>query len=146
MLTNAVPSLASNVVVSDTLPAGVTFLGASGGGANNAGVVFWPPMSSLPSGWGTNFVLTVTAPASGALTNSVASPSVTSDPILSNNDGSVAASKVLTVVYPPATLSGQSISGSGFQLSVSNLASTPIYTHVTRERLKRLHQKIHPRG
>lgn len=125
-LTNGGPSLASNVVVSDILPAGVTFLGASGGGTNNSGVVTWPPVSSLPSGSGTNFVLTVTAPASGPLTNSVSGTSVTHDPTPSNNDGSDPASQLVTAVYPPATLGGQWISGSGFQLTISNLASTPI--------------------
>lgn len=30
------------------------------------------------------------------------------------------------MVYPPATLTGQLLSGSGFQLTISNLANSPI--------------------
>ncbi|HZR20378.1 MAG TPA: immunoglobulin domain-containing protein [Verrucomicrobiae bacterium] len=125
-LTNAGPSVASNIVVSDMLPAGVTFLSATAGGRSNGGVVLWPPVPSLPSGWATNLTLTVSAPASGSLTNSGASTSDTHDPITSNNDGSAPASQVVTLVYPPATLSGQLLSGSGFQISISNLANAPI--------------------
>jgi len=43
------PSSASSVVVTDTLPLGVTFVSASGGGANNSGVVSWT-LGTLASG------------------------------------------------------------------------------------------------
>ena len=46
---NQGPSTASNVVVSDALPPGVTFLSASAGGTTNAsGAVYWPPIATWP--------------------------------------------------------------------------------------------------
>ena len=50
-VTNAGPSPASDVMVSDTLPVGVSFVSASGGGSNNAGVVSWsiPSLRTRPS-------------------------------------------------------------------------------------------------
>jgi len=74
-VTNFGPSSASGVVVTDTLPAGVTFVSATGGGLNNAGIVTWA-LGNLGNGAVSNVTVTVTAPASGSLTNvaSVSSP------------------------------------------------------------------------
>jgi uncharacterized repeat protein (TIGR01451 family) len=100
-LTNSGPSPASDVRVSDTLPAGVTFVSASDGGTHDAGVVTWS-LGSLDSGAASNFTVTVTAPANGSLLNTVASTSATADLDLSNNDGSAPAAQVLTTVTPVA--------------------------------------------
>jgi hypothetical protein len=53
----------------------VTFVSASGGGVNNSGMVSWS-LGTLASGQVSNVTVTVTAPASGSLTNvaSVSSP------------------------------------------------------------------------
>src|SRR5208282_1850424 len=67
-VTNFGPSTAGSVVVTDSLPASVTFVSASGGGLNNSGVVNWT-LSTLTSGQVSNVTVTVTAPASGSLTN-----------------------------------------------------------------------------
>jgi uncharacterized repeat protein (TIGR01451 family) len=40
-VTNFGPSSASGVVVTDSLPATVTFVSATGGGLNNSGIVNW---------------------------------------------------------------------------------------------------------
>ena len=67
-VTNFGPSSASSVTVTDTLPLGVTFVSVTGGGANNSGVVSWT-LGTLASGQVSNLTVTVTAPASGSLTN-----------------------------------------------------------------------------
>ena len=67
---NAGPSAATSVVVTDALPANVTFISATGGGTTNAsGAVFWPTIPSLTNGASTNLSVTVLAPAGGAVTN-----------------------------------------------------------------------------
>jgi uncharacterized repeat protein (TIGR01451 family) len=114
-VTNLGPSSAGNVLVSNALPTGVGFVNASGGGVNNAGVVVWT-IPSLALGAATNLTLTVTAPASGMLTNVASSGAATSDPNVANNNGSAAEARVLTSVSSFTVLTGQWISGSGFQV------------------------------
>ena len=64
-VTNFGPSSASGVVVTDSLPATVTFVSATGGGLNNSGIVNWS-LGTLTNGQTSNVTLTVTAPASGS--------------------------------------------------------------------------------
>src|SRR5208282_1817519 len=96
-VTNFGPSSAGGVVVTDALPANVTFVGASGGGANNAGVVNWS-LGTLTSGQVSNVTVTVTAPASGSLTNVASVSASTADPNLTNN----VTLPVITTVTPLA--------------------------------------------
>src|SRR5207249_2529209 len=84
-VTNLGPSTAASVSVTDALPANVTFISASGGGALNGGNVIWT-LGSLATNAGTNLTLTVTAPANGAtLTNTASVGSPTGDPNPTNN-------------------------------------------------------------
>jgi uncharacterized repeat protein (TIGR01451 family) len=83
-VTNAGPSTAGGVVVTDTLPAGETFVLASGGGVNNGGVVSWT-LGNMSAGQTSNLTLTVRAPAGGTLTNTATVSSRTFDPDLTNN-------------------------------------------------------------
>ena len=83
-VTNFGPSVASSVVVTDTLPASVTFVSASGDGVNTGGVVNWS-LGDLASGQGSNLTVVVTAPASGSLTYTASVSSPTSDSHSTNN-------------------------------------------------------------
>ena len=71
-VTNNGPSVAGGVVVTDAVPASVSFVSASVPGTNVGGVVTWA-VGSLTNGQTTNVTLTVrapaNAPASGAVTN-----------------------------------------------------------------------------
>jgi uncharacterized repeat protein (TIGR01451 family) len=71
-VTNKGPSVATNVIVSDALQTGVTFVSASGGGALSNRVVYWPGFNLSYRSF-TNYTLTVTAPAEGTLTNRASS-------------------------------------------------------------------------
>ncbi len=96
-VTNLGPSPASSVVVTDALPAGVTFVSASGGWATNAGVVSWS-LGSLTNNQVSNVTVTVTVPASGSLTNTANVGSTNLDPNLTNN----VSPPVVTSVTPVA--------------------------------------------
>ncbi|MGD0086538.1 MAG: DUF11 domain-containing protein, partial [Verrucomicrobiota bacterium] len=101
--TNMGPSTASNVVVSDNLPAGVAFQSASGSYSLTNNVVTWPGMT-LTAGTSVNFTVTMTAPASGSFVNIASGTSDTPDPNANNNNGSAASSRVSTLVTPVADL------------------------------------------
>lgn len=66
-VTNLGPNTSSNVIVSDTLPDGVAFVSASGGGAVSNGIVYWT-IASLPTNATTNFTLIANTRYSGVLT------------------------------------------------------------------------------
>ncbi len=101
---NVGPSAAATVVLTDTLPAGATFVSATGGGTRVGNVVTWPTIASLVSGATQSFTVVVTAPATGTLLNLAASTSATPDPDLTNNNGSDPASRVSTLVVDQANL------------------------------------------
>ncbi|MBN2508560.1 MAG: DUF11 domain-containing protein, partial [Verrucomicrobia bacterium] len=100
-VTNRGPSGATNTVVEDALPAGVTLLNASGSPVVDSGVVRWAGVT-LPSGAGAIYTLRVRAPLAGILTNIASATSSTPEPVPGNNDGSSPNSRVITVVEPLA--------------------------------------------
>jgi uncharacterized repeat protein (TIGR01451 family) len=102
IITNAGPDTSSNVVVSDSLPTNLLFVAASGGGKVTNSLVTWPKITALPAGGWTNFSITVNAPGAGLFTNSASALALTLDPDPSNNSGVSPASRVQTLVAPPA--------------------------------------------
>ena len=70
---NAGPVNAVGVVVTDTLPAGLTFVSATGGGTAAGNVVTWPTIANMANGVVQNFTVTVAVPLAGSFTNIVAS-------------------------------------------------------------------------
>jgi uncharacterized repeat protein (TIGR01451 family) len=107
-LQNNGPSPASNVLLTDSLPTGVTYVSATGGGTFSPGpnIVTWPVIATLANGATQTFSMVVTAPANGGpLTNKVAATSSTVDPIPANNDGTAPSATVVTNISPVADLS-----------------------------------------
>jgi len=74
-----------NIVVSDLLPGGVTFVSASDSGTNNAGTVTWN-FGPVTNGWSKDLTIVVNPGSEGTLTNSATSSvtGLTSPPATSN--------------------------------------------------------------
>ena len=109
LITNLGSSAASSVTVTDSLPAGVVFVSASGGGTNKAGTVTWPALATLPNGGRTNYSLTVTAPEMGWLTNTLSVGSATADTNAANNTAKL----VTQVIVTPPVLVANVANGIG---------------------------------
>ena len=128
VVTDLGPSDAANVSVTDTLPAGVTFVSATGTGwaCSNAGnVTVTCTRASVAAGaTAPAITVTVTAPAQAAvLTNTAAVTSTTADPDVTNNTAgtttTVTASADLGIVKtgPATVVAAGSV---GYQLTVGN--------------------------
>ena len=101
-VTNAGPSIANNIVVTDTLPAGAVLAATNftqGSVSAAAGLVTWN-VGSLAYGAMATLNLVVQPSTSGAITNSATATSATPDPNLNDNSASV----TTTVVPPTADL------------------------------------------
>src|SRR5262249_17752648 len=88
-VSNAGPSLASSLSVTDNLPAAISFVSSSAGGAFNGSSFLWTNFN-LAAGAATNLIVTVTAPANPAtLTNVASGASAITDPNPANNSSAV---------------------------------------------------------
>jgi uncharacterized repeat protein (TIGR01451 family) len=86
-VTNGGPSPATNITVTDTLPAGVTFVSAAGTGwtCNQAAGVITCTRASLAVGAAPAITIVVTPTAVGMITNNVTAMAAESDPDNTNN-------------------------------------------------------------
>ena len=96
---NAAPVNASGVVVTDTLPAGLTFVSATGGGTASGNVVTWPAIATWQRG-GPELHGTGDPGGRVMFTNIVASTAASGDLNPDNNNGLLPAARVTTVVAP----------------------------------------------
>jgi uncharacterized repeat protein (TIGR01451 family) len=106
-VSNAGPASASGVLATDSLPVSVTFVSASGGGTYSGGLVTWP-IGTLAINTASNLTVTVTAPASGSLTNKATVGSTAADSNSANNTSSLVITSVapLPVAGPIAAVAG----------------------------------------
>ncbi len=106
-VSNAGPSTAANLTVTDTLPAGVTYQSASGTGwsCSQASGVVTCTRAALAVGNAPDITITVTAPdSSGDITNSAMVTANTHDPDSGNNTDDAITTLILWQVYMPLVL------------------------------------------
>ncbi|MGD2184130.1 DUF6923 family protein [Lusitaniella coriacea] len=133
--TNNGPNSATDVVISDNLATGATFVGASDGGTFAGGVVTWPAVniaSIAPDNSVTRTVI-VNLPSNGAFTNTSTSTSSSTDPTPGNNGNANPNGSVTTTVPNEPDLAirkdqtGSYVTGQAAQylITVSNAGTSP---------------------
>ncbi len=120
VVVNNGPSDAANLSVADTLPAGVTFVSASGAGwacSNVGNVSATCTRAALAAGaTAPTITIVVTAPTqAGSLSNTASVASTTADPVPANNTSTVvttvtaSADLAMTKLGPPTVTAGGSV-------------------------------------
>ena len=128
-VTNAGPGIALGMVVTDTLPANVTFVSASNGGTTNAnaGQVVWSGFS-LAANTATNFTLSVKAGAGGNVTNTASVVSSAADPSPADNTATLVTA-ITTTIIPTVSpnISSFSLVGGNVVINGTNGQSSGTY-------------------
>jgi uncharacterized repeat protein (TIGR01451 family) len=128
--TNLGPHTAFDVVVRDSLPAGVAFVSASRLGTVLNGVVTWPALATLANGAQRVDTVRVAAPASlTTIVNRGAASSGTYDPTAANNDGTAAASQASTRVIGPVVVTPDGLAQPIARLPGTGYSQAFVVTH-----------------
>jgi uncharacterized repeat protein (TIGR01451 family) len=88
-LTNNGPSSSSGILVTDTLPAGITFVSASSGGVLVGSNVQFALANPLASGASTTLTIVVTPGAAGPIVDTASVASETTDLVAGNNETTI---------------------------------------------------------
>jgi len=126
---NAGPEDAVMVRVTDTLPAGVTFLDASGAGwtCNHAGGQVVCTRASLPVGTAPDITIRVTAPpVAGTITNSAVVASGGIDPNPADNSATEATNVQVAVIGLTAANDSPTVMGQPTHLTATVTAGDPV--------------------
>ena len=125
-VTNLGQSLATGVTITDTLPAGTTFVAASGSPVQSGSQVTWTLAELAPQAPAAYTVrVAVDALASGSITNTAGATAAEADPVPGNNVGSasvnvvgVADLSVTKIALPDTVIQDQSMT---YVVTVTNL-------------------------
>lgn len=116
---NAGPAAASGVVVTDTLPAALSYVSNSCGAAFSAPTLTWN-LGALANGANATCSLTVAVLAGGTIQNSATVASAGSDPVSTNNTGSASITGQQSVLEIP-TLGAAGLALLGILLGIASI-------------------------
>jgi uncharacterized repeat protein (TIGR01451 family) len=127
------PGAATNVIVTDNIGTGLTGVVASNSGTYNSttGIVTFPAIASLANGATQTYTISLTAPGSGSIIDTVSSTSSTTDPTPGNNDGSATSATVTTTITTSADLvttktgPASAVAGSTITYNLSTINNGP---------------------
>jgi uncharacterized repeat protein (TIGR01451 family) len=125
-MTNYGPSTSSNVLVSDSLPSGVTLLSTNStiGSVTRSGLnEFWS-IGTLAPNSGAQLTLTMSSSSVGAVFNSAIVQADTLDP--NSDDNSASATVNVVGSMPPPQVSAISVGGGTFQLTVASPTTSTV--------------------
>jgi uncharacterized repeat protein (TIGR01451 family) len=117
-VSNAGPALASNLSVTDTLPATVSLLSASSGATHAGGNVIFT-LNSFAVGASTNLLCVVKPHAAGLLTNVVTVASLAPDPNVGNSLSTLVTS---VLAQPSLSLDAFGVAGTNAEISINSIA------------------------